>query len=228
MSLEEKQFKIARIDRMIDNLLEDWKEFHISFNALMEEILAANKREKNPLLAVCGVFLTIIFGLASIQIIDTKTLEFYLFVDAGVAVAIFLGYGIYTWSLTNVFRKSASTIIYATATMSGHRIMFNEAIYDITKINSQTIDEFFLITPLLEASIKIKVRNELLKMANMKRIGPPISKELKRITGEWDRGFLESGKIYQQNRDKFDKEYWKSYQPYLEELKNSPLQTSQK
>ncbi len=224
MSLDEKQFKIEKIENFIDNLLDDWHHFDNNIDSLIKEIMNANKRNKNLGLASCGAFLTLLFGLVTIKIIDAGTLEFYLLIDSGVVVAIFMVYGLYTYSLTKIFANAGFAIINSISNLSAHRLTINGIAYNIKKLENETIDYYYLITFLIDGSNKIRVRNEIAKITQMKRIPILIRKDLTKEIANWKTGILNSAKIYETTKDEFNKENWKDYQPLVAEIKRFSIQ----
>jgi hypothetical protein len=224
MSLDEKQFKIEKIENFIDYLLDDWHNFNNNIDKLIKEIMNANKRNQNLGLVSCGVFLTIIFGLVYIKMIDTSTLEFYLLIDLGVAVTILIAYGLYKYSLTNIFSNAGFAIVNSISNLSAHRLAVNGIAYNIKKLENETIDYYYLITFLIDGSNKIRVRNEIAKITQMKRIPILVRKDLTKEIASWKTGILNSAKIYETTKDEFNKENWKDYQPLVAEIKRFSIQ----
>src|SRR5207245_7221744 len=144
-----------------------------------------NKRDKNSAFAACGIFLIMLFGLTSIKIIDTNTLECYFLIDSGFAVAIFMGYDLYRYSLTKIFAKDGLVIINSNTNLNAHRLAINGIAYNIKKFENETIDYYYLITFLVDGSNKIRVRNEIAKIIQMKRIPILVRKDLTREIVGW-------------------------------------------
>jgi hypothetical protein len=224
MSLDEKQFKIEKIENFIDYLLDEWHNVDNNIDNLIKKIMNDNKRNKNSALASCGVFLTILFGLVSVKMIDASTLEFYLLIDLGVAVTIFMVYGLYTYSLAKIFANAGFAIINSITNLSAHRLAVNGIAYNIKKLENETIDYYYLVTFLIDGSNKIRVRNEIAKITQMKRIPIFVRKDLTKEIASWKTGILNSAKIYETTKDEFNKENWKDYQPLVAEIKRFSIQ----
>ena len=218
-SLEEKKFKIDSVNRIIDSRMEDWKEFSKSLEGLFKEMLEANKREKNPLLAVCGIVITILFSLVSLKLLELNALEYYLSWDIGIGIVIFAFYGFYNLSLTKSFIPVFSVINNSITNVQAHRIAFIASTYEIEKVDNELIDAHYLMTYLIDSSNKIRIRTEMNRLANKKTIGKIIKQELNRITKLWETGISQSVELYKKVKDEFEKESWKDYGLLIKEVK---------
>ena len=219
LEMSEKQFQIDRVDRFLDNYIECWNEFHASFNDLAEGTIDANKRERTPLLAVCGVVVTILFGLSSQNVIDNNTLSLYLAIDGIIAIGIFLGYGIYTYSLSKIFSKTEATMITSTTYLQALRSSFNAVTFDISSLSPNRIADYFVLANLTDCSNKIRIGHEFNKITKMKRIALPTRDELLRIMKDWEPALQMGLETYNNSKKEFEQKYWEGYQFLIEEIK---------
>ena len=171
-------------------------------------------------MAVCGIAVTILFGLGSLNIITTEQLQYYLSIDTGIAITIFIGYGIWNFSITRAFIKPEYAIIKATSYLGSFQNHFIAISYDINKVDLGKLEDLFVFVMLIEGSNKILVYNELTKITKMKRMGKFVQEEIQKVIGEWETGISDAIKAFQEIKNELEKEEWKEYKPLIENLIN--------
>ena len=218
---EKKQFSISRIERTLDISTEGWTDFYKSFDRFTESIILANKRERNPLVTGCGVIIPILFGLASIGIINTEELQLYLMVDITVAVIIYLGYGIWNLYLTKSFQNPENAIIQSITNLNALRHSFAIVTSDIEKLSEDKLDLYLLLAVLSDNSNKIRIREGLQKIIKHRWKADEVRKLLEDVIKDWDVGINSSVEAYKEVKDELDKEEWKNYHFLFKEIKES-------
>lgn len=218
---EKKQFSISRIERTLDISIEGWTDFYKSFDRFTESIILANRRERNPLVAGCGVIIPILFGLASIEIINTEELQLYLMVDITVAVIIYLGYGIWNLYLTKSFQNPENAIIQSITNLNALRHSFAIVTSDIEKLSEDKLDLYLLLAVLSDNSNKIRIREGLQKIIKHRLKADEVRKLLEDVIKDWDVGINSSVEAYKEVKDELDKEEWKNYHFLFKEIKES-------
>jgi len=226
--IEEYQFKINTVNRIIDSHIEDWKQFSKSADELFGRILKSNKQEKNTLFAICGVGITLLFGLVSAQILKQNDLEYYLSLDIAVGIGIFIIYSISDHYLRESFLKPALAIINSQTYVEAHRLGFAGATYMIENVNADLIAKHFVMTYLIDGSNKIRITVAFDNLHYSKLIAKPVKQELNRITNLWKIGISNSVDLYKASEGEFEKENWKTYEISIKEIKDLSLASTSK
>lgn len=203
---------VERIQYSLSNFLEDWRDYTKSFEVSSESLISANKRERNAILGGCGVFITILFGLASIDTINNETLEFYLIIDSAIAIIVFTIYGVYNLKLTMMFRDIQSSFNSAIAYLDALRGSFGAISFEIDDTNESELRIIFYLVRITDGANKIRVQNELIKASKKKWLHKDIRNEYLRIVNEWVPNIEASSKIYDTFKEELNKEDWKNYQ----------------
>lgn len=216
--LELKQFKIEQTEKLLVSFSDGWKIYHDSFNGLMEEIRASNWRERNPILAVCGFFASLLLGLISTNHITLQEFQIYLAIVGIVSFVVFLGYGIYIVVLMKTIRKAEQGIIQAFSNLDYFRNYFIIITIDIDKISLDKIEDLFALSTLIQISNRIMVFEELEKLTKLNRIAKDVQNSIKLTILNWEEGIQENIAQFEKIKNEFDKEEWVGFKPYVKNL----------
>lgn len=215
---EKKIFKINQTEKLLSSLSEGWKSYYNSFDELRNEMRKAIWRERNPILAVCGFVASVLLGLISTNNITMSEFQTYLAIDGVVAFLVFAGYGIYNLMVLKSTIDPEQSFIHIIANLDGLKNHFLALTYEIDEIGLSKLDDLFVFAILSEGSNKIRMYKELEKFSKLKRISREVSNEIKRSISIWLDGINESIKSFEKIKDEFEKEEWKKYKPYIQDL----------
>ena len=216
----EKQFMIGRIQYSLNNFIEDWHDYTKSFEELGENVISTNRRERNAILGACGVFITILFGLSSIEKISTESLEFYLIIDSAIGISVFALYGIYNLIITKLFFEIQASLNSAIAHLNALRGSFGAISFEISDTNESELRTIFYLARIVDGAGKIRVGNELISTSNKKWVHSELKNEFKRVANEWVPNIVASKKIYETFKDELNKKNWENFQFLIQPIKD--------
>jgi len=216
----EKQFMIGRIQYSLNNFIEDWHYQTKSFEELIENTFSTNKRERNAILSACGIFIPILFGLSSIEKINTESLEFYLILDAVIGISVFALYGIYNLLMTKLFFEIQGSFNTTIAHLNALRGSFGVISFEISDTPESELRTIFYLARIVNGSGRIRVGNELIRASNKKRLHPELKNEFRRVANEWTPDIDTSKKIYETFKDELNKKNWENFQFLIQPIKD--------
>jgi len=215
---EKKVFKINQTEKIISSFMSGWKNYYDSFTELREELIKTNWRERNPILAVCGFVASVLLGFLSIGSINMEQFQIYLAVDGIVALLVFVGYGLYNFMLMKSTLSIEKSFIGVIGNLEGLRNHYLVLTYDIDSIHLSKLEDFAVFAVLAEGSSKIRMYNELSKFSKLKRLPKEVQNEVSRSIQVWMVGIENSIKSFEEIKEEFEKEEWKDYRLFIQDL----------
>ena len=104
----------------------------------------------------------------------------------------------------------------------------NYLAFDIKTITDERIEQFTILLLLIDSSNKLKCGKELVSLGKKRLLGKDVSLEFTRILNDWSVGLEENVNLYKNNKDEFEKEYWKNFYPLISEIKERAATTVKK